>query len=77
MPPEHDGAAAGGTAARTIICTECDRPWLYARERWRLFVTDDDVPETGAYCPECAVREFGEHVTRRLNEPLRRADTDA
>ena len=42
-----------------IVCIECRRPWLVDSERWRLKVTDDDVPETVPYCPDCATREFG------------------
>jgi hypothetical protein len=46
-----------GTA--TIACIECRRPWVKHRERWRLKVTDDAVPVTVPYCPDCATREFG------------------
>jgi len=42
-----------------VVCIECLRPWLVALERWRMKVTDDEAPETVAYCPECAAREFG------------------
>jgi hypothetical protein len=42
----------------TLRCIECLRPWLVGSERWRLKVTDDDVPETVPYCPDCAHREF-------------------
>jgi hypothetical protein len=42
-----------------LVCIECRRPWLVASERWRLKVTDDAVPETVPYCPDCAHREFG------------------
>lgn len=43
----------------TIVCIECERPWVTERERWRLKVTDEAVPETVPYCPDCATREFG------------------
>jgi NAD-dependent SIR2 family protein deacetylase len=42
-----------------LVCIECRRSWLIERERWRLKVTDDDMPETVPYCPSCAEREFG------------------
>jgi hypothetical protein len=42
-----------------IVCIECRRLWVTESERWRLKVTDDDVPETVPYCPDCATREFG------------------
>jgi hypothetical protein len=50
-----------GTAVTTapIVCIECRRLWVSGSERWRLKVTDDDVPETVPYCPDCATREFG------------------
>jgi hypothetical protein len=51
------------TVVQTICCQECRRSWLDARERWRLYVTDDDPIESVPYCPECASREFdGESV---------------
>jgi hypothetical protein len=28
------------------------------RERWRVYLTDDDPPEAVAYCPACAASEF-------------------
>lgn len=43
----------------TLECIECCRSWSNGQERWRLKVTDDDVPETVPYCPDCAEREFG------------------
>jgi hypothetical protein len=41
-----------------IACIECGRPWLVARERWRLKVLPEDSLETVPYCPDCAHREF-------------------
>jgi hypothetical protein len=42
------------------ICVECRRPWLPADdERWRAYLTDDELPELAFFCPECAEREFG------------------
>jgi hypothetical protein len=47
------------TARSVLHCIECRRSWFAPRERWRLKVTDDPVPETVPYCPDCAEREFG------------------
>jgi hypothetical protein len=55
-PHSHADTAV---ATAPIICIECRRPWLTESERWRLKVTDDSVPETVPYCPDCATREFG------------------
>ena len=41
-----------------LVCEECLRPWLRPHERWRLYLTDDEPPQTVPYCPECAGREF-------------------
>jgi hypothetical protein len=44
-------------------CLECGRQWTDRRERWRVYVYDgrgDEEPVTGAYCPSCARREFGD-----------------
>jgi hypothetical protein len=40
------------------LCQECGRPWLDPRERWRLYLTDDEPAEAVPYCPTCAAREF-------------------
>jgi hypothetical protein len=50
-----------GVAVATlpIVCIECCRPWVTDSERWRLKITDDEVPATVPYCPDCATREFG------------------
>jgi hypothetical protein len=42
-----------------LVCVECGRVWVGPVERWRLYLTEDDPPETVAYCPVCAAREFG------------------
>lgn len=55
-PDEQAGYTLVTTA---ILCIECLRPWVTESERWRLMVTDDAVPETVPYCPDCATREFG------------------
>jgi hypothetical protein len=51
--------AAALVEIATLYCIECERPWLAASERWRLKVSDDEIPETVPYCPDCAYREFG------------------
>jgi hypothetical protein len=36
-------------------CTECEARWLPAdEERWRAYLTDDELPELAFFCPECA-----------------------
>ena len=55
-PESTPGAAA---TAAPLSCIECLRPWLDGTERWHLKLTDDLVPETVPYCPECERREFG------------------
>lgn len=60
FPTTLDADAAA--AVTTLSCIECRRPWLVGSERWRLKVTDDAVPETVPYCPDCASREFGPAV---------------
>ncbi len=49
---------AGVVARLLLVCEECRRPWLEPRERWRLYLTDDEPAEAVPYCPECAGREF-------------------
>jgi len=46
-------------ATSPLVCIECFRTWVTESERWRLMLTDDEVPETVPYCPVCATREFG------------------
>jgi len=41
-----------------MVCQECRCSWLDPRERWRLYVTDDEQPELVPYCPYCATNEF-------------------
>jgi len=55
----QDDLACTVLTTTSIRCIECLRPWITDSERWRLKVTDDDVPETVPYCPNCATNEFG------------------
>jgi hypothetical protein len=48
----------GILAQQMLVCEECCCSWLDPRERWRLYVSDDDPPELVAYCSICAQREF-------------------
>ena len=48
-------------STRLLVCQECWRPWLNARERWRLYVDPDEPAQTVAYCQLCAEREFGQN----------------
>ena len=43
---------------RPLLCEECLRPWREPRERWRVYLTDDEPAEPVPYCPGCAQREF-------------------
>ena len=43
-----------------LSCTECERRWDDAAERWRVYFTEDDPPRAVSYCPSCARREFGD-----------------
>jgi hypothetical protein len=56
--PQHIQTHADVEVESALVCIECLRPWLVSSERWRLKVTDDAVPVTVPYCPECAHREF-------------------
>ena len=56
--PQNIQIRVDDAAETALVCIECLRPWLVASERWRLKVTDDAVPETVPYCPDCAHREF-------------------
>lgn len=58
---EHDLISSGAAPARVepLACIECGRLWLDGRERWRIYVLDEDPPEAVPYCPDCARREFG------------------
>jgi hypothetical protein len=31
---------------RSIACVECGRVWVLPIERWRIYLTDDDPPNT-------------------------------
>jgi len=42
----------------TLFCQECERPWLDAAERWRMYL-DPEEPRAVPYCPICSEREFG------------------
>jgi hypothetical protein len=46
--------------ALTPQCVECGAVWLPGDgDRWQAWLTDDEPPELGFFCPECAEREFG------------------
>jgi hypothetical protein len=45
-------------AQQMLVCEECRCSWLDPRERWRLYLSDDEPPELVPYCPYCAGREF-------------------
>lgn len=49
-----------GRAVVELVCVECSRAWLDPRERWRLYVIEEDEPLTLPYCPDCAGAEFDE-----------------
>jgi hypothetical protein len=67
------GDRSGDTVGEAVIsCLECGRPWTEPHERWRLYISaesDDPCPETGAYCPACAQREFGDPGTAGRRPP--------
>jgi hypothetical protein len=42
-----------------LTCIECERSWIVPLERWRLYLTDEPLPEAVLYCADCAEREFG------------------
>ncbi len=58
---EHELIPSGSAPTRVepLSCIECGRRWLDGRERWRIYVLDEDPPEAVPYCPDCARREFG------------------
>jgi hypothetical protein len=45
-------------ATEVLRCLECRRDWDDPHERWRLYVTHDEEPVQGLYCPACAAFEF-------------------
>jgi hypothetical protein len=49
-------------AVETINCVECKFPWIDPSERWRVYLTDEELPEMVVYCHLCAEREFGSPV---------------
>jgi hypothetical protein len=46
-------------AVETINCVECSVAWVDPYERWRVYLTEDELPEMVSYCHLCAEREFG------------------
>ena len=42
-----------------LHCQECDRRWNDPAERWHVYFTVEEPPESSVYCPACAEREFG------------------
>jgi hypothetical protein len=55
----NDASGQQLAVATSVVCIECRRVWHDPRERWRMYVTDDDPPEAVPYCDVCAAREFG------------------
>ena len=41
-----------------LSCIECEREWTNASERWRIYLTPDDLREPVLYCADCAAYEF-------------------
>jgi hypothetical protein len=52
--PEHNSTVF----VLALRCQECGRRWNDPAERWRVYFTSDEPPESASYCPECARREF-------------------
>ena len=46
------------TQAACLTCIECAREWIDARERWRIYLTPDELSEPVLYCGDCARYEF-------------------
>ncbi len=44
--------------ASGIVCIECRREWIEPSERWRVYLTPDELRTPVPYCPDCAHREF-------------------
>ena len=42
---------------RGLVCLECGEVAAGRAWRWRMYLSIEN--ELGAYCPECAKREFG------------------
>jgi hypothetical protein len=41
-----------------LSCIECEREWTEPRERWRIYLTPDQLSEPVLYCADCAAYEF-------------------
>jgi hypothetical protein len=46
------------TQVRHLSCIECDREWTNPSERWRIYLTPDELREPVLYCADCAAYEF-------------------
>jgi hypothetical protein len=46
------------TLVEPVRCLECKRLWVDLSERWRVYLSCENPPETLTYCPDCARREF-------------------
>ena len=42
----------------SLRCVECRARWDDPRERWRVYFTEDEPPDSYTYCPACARAEF-------------------
>jgi hypothetical protein len=42
-----------------LYCQECRSRWNDPAERWLVYFTREEPPESSVYCPVCARREFG------------------
>jgi hypothetical protein len=55
-----------------LWCQECGRPSGPEAKGWRLYRFDDadevEDPSLAAYCPACAVSEFGSAAERAESE---------
>ena len=41
-----------------LRCLECGQRWIEETERWRVYLSHEEPPQTLTYCPDCARREF-------------------
>jgi hypothetical protein len=46
------------TEVGVLSCIECKREWTNPRERWRIYLTPDELSEPVLYCADCASYEF-------------------
>jgi hypothetical protein len=46
------------TTVSHLSCIECDREWTNPNERWRIYLTPDEIREPVLYCADCASHEF-------------------